>query len=483
MVSYVDEGLDELPEGFVVKRSPSVPMPEIGSQGLDELPEGFVVTSVQEDPNLLQRLGGIPMQQYRDVRSSIDRSGRGEITDVETALKAASSISVPFEMAGELLGSGAGYVGRGLQEAFPETTGRIVESVKQDPVFKAVERGAESIGEGLASFQEKYPRLYESIGDITRTALSGPAAKISSTGIPGQAVSAVGRGAVAGATSPFIVAGSIKKRLLPEKVIKRMSADELRDKAGEAFDLADEMGANLNPKFIKKFVKSAKSLGTQERAAKIVMGEDEFEKALTRIQALAKDPQVSRRGLSFRAVKEIDEGWGKKAAEHLDQKGRYTATGRQYLALQDALRDTVRSATAADALNTKGFRVLELARDLWKRSIHLSDIETILDNAQFSQRPDRALQSGFAALAKNKKRMNMYSPKQQMAIRSAARTGNLNDIYETFGSRLLPYIGGAASGPVGAIAGFVGSKVSRGYAEQLRRDVGEQVKDLILRNE
>jgi hypothetical protein len=264
--------------------------------------------------------------------------------------------------------------------------------------------------------------------------------------------------AVLGAALP--AAGSAISRLNTKTVVP--SSEEIREAGGQLFKIADQKGGVLKPEISDKFFDKVLSIRPQSEAGRVFKGQSPVSAILDDIPSLKGKP------LTLQAAKEVDEALGDLAYSTMDKFGKLNADGKKFLDMQTALRRTIENADESMVIGGKeGFEAVKEARKLWSTSLRLRDIEKIIDNAQSFEQPATAIKTGFRTLLRNPDRLKGYTPEEVKAIKKAAQTGIVTDMFRLAGSGLVP-IGAGISGTVaggpagGAAAGVAGYALQQG---------------------
>lgn len=237
------------------------------------------------------------------------------------------------------------------------------------------------------------------------------------------------------------------------------TSEQIRQKGGELFKLAEQKGGVLKPEIADEFFDKVLSVRPQTEAGKVFKGSSPVTNILDNVESLKGKP------LTLDAAKEVDEALGDLAYSTMDKFGKLNSDGKKFLDMQTALRRTIENADEAQVIGGKeGFEAVKEARKLWATSLRLRDIEKIIDNAERMDQPSNAIRVGFRNLLRNADRLKGYSPQEVKAIEKAAKTGIVTDFFRLGGSGLVPIgtgVTGLAAGPVGGAAGAAG-----GYALQ-----------------
>lgn len=200
-----------------------------------------------------------------------------------------------------------------------------------------------------------------------------------------------------------------------------------------------------------------------------------------------------------------------KLAQNLDSYRGAPLTLDEATSLDRKLTDFIHtSGTTEGKINPSGYKALDMQTNLrekldgfdggeeyktaikdWRAQAQASDIERIINGAQYYDNAATNMKAGFRAIAKNPNRLNKYPKDVQLAIQRAANGNAVDFIRTTLGSRLISAVsgasvGGAAAGPLGAILGTVGgaasSGVARAAAEKIQLSKANKVLDAIAAN-
>jgi hypothetical protein len=194
---------------------------------------------------------------------------------------------------------------------------------------------------------------------------------------------------------------------------------------------------------------------------------------------------IRNRPMTLQSAQELDEMLGDIVDSHTDN-GRLTKQGLKIQKIQDALRDTIENADKNNIVGGKeGFEAWEKGRNEWATALRLRDIEKILRNAEATDNEATAIKAGFRTLMRNDKRFNRYNAAEKAAIKKAATDGIITGTLRTvLGSRLLAGVGGVAGGglpgaiasvPVSMAARAAATKIKKGQANRVAREVGKRL--------
>lgn len=242
---------------------------------------------------------------------------------------------------------------------------------------------------------------------------------------------------------------------LTKKDINSFNSDELREIAGNLYQKADNIGGKVKPEFWDEYLrKVSRNIDRPEGAAQAlegVSGNKTLNKAIEALSSVQGDTQ------SFKALKKTDEILGDLANSAVNPQGKYTNEGRQFLMMQQELRNMVENA-GEDLFvgGREAFDVAKEARKIWAASNRMSDVEAIIQKSIGAAQPSTVLKNGFRRLRDNKKKFKSFSPEEQFAIKKAAETGKAEAFLKLQASGLGPVIAGGAGfalgGPAGAAA-------------------------------
>ena len=316
----------------------------------------------------------------------------------------------------------------------------------------------------------------------TRVAKSAGAGAVSGatfgagTADDGERLDGAIKGGVAGVITGGAVAAAphaVKSALAKKPKIP--NADELRAQASTLYQKADKLGGNLKTEFTDEFLDKVQGLRPQTEAGKILAGDSPFTKVVDRIDELRGKP------LSLQAAQEIDEFLG-DAIDGFTEMGRVTKQGKKLLDIQSSFRNMIEEAdeTLIDG-GKEGFKALKEGRKLWKTSRKLEDIERIIQRAELMDNPAQGIKSGFRTMLNNPNRLKGYTKAEKEAIKKAAESGVVTDLFRTMGSRLIPIItaGSGAGGLGGTAAASAASAASRNAATRVQVGKAKQLADLV----
>ena len=309
------------------------------------------------------------------------------------------------------------------------------------------------------------------VGKITQLASAGMGA---TSGLGAEAAGQMTEGS---AVEPYarlagaLVGGSVGNKLVskkPEQI--SMTAQELREKAGDLYKQAELAGGNLKADATDRFVNDVMAIRPKDEVARMLGAKDFIAENADAFEAMRGQPMTLERATA------IDQ----RLTDLLDNEtilGKPTQNGRQILLAQRKLRDIIDSANPSDVEGgTQGFYKLKEARSAWAKAAKLRDIEAIINKAQYMDQPASSMRSGLNTLLSNPNRLRGYTPEEVNAIKKAAKTGLTEGLFRTFGSGLTPIgssiAGTTAGGPIGGAVSGVPAGFRAGDAGAVRLGCG-----------
>lgn len=275
-------------------------------------------------------------------------------------------------------------------------------------------------------------------------------------------------------------------RNIKPKKLKMMTPDDLREVGGRLMELADRQGGGVTAKFWKEYAddipKKIERMKDEPWLQKLatVEGSDNNSviKAVNALTENLDDPK------NFRSVMRADQILGELAESAVNNQGKYTAAGRDYLIMQHTLRDKL--ARASDDMfvgkGKEAFETLQQGKKVWSAQYRMQDIQNILDRSVGAQQPNTVIKNGFRRLRDNPKKFKNFTPDEQVFIKKAAETGFTEGTLKLAGSGLTPLLSGAVGGAGGSPFGFfgMGGGAAGGFAagrvmQEGAKSLGEQI--------
>lgn len=321
-------------------------------------------------------------------------------------------------------------------------------------VGRATSKGADYAIQKYGDFAEKFPRAARNVEAATNIGLS----VAPSIGVGGKsaasATESLAKKALGGAVDAVEEIGS---KLNTRKIYP--TSDEVRAESRNLFNQAKELGATFDPKVIDHVAAVGDELLPKGNVAKSLIRPDEADKFIKSFK------KVGYRNLTLDDFESLDRHLGEKA------HGLFLADpalSRKYSTLQGALRESVENPSNIIG-SEEGIKAQREATRLWSISAKMNDVERVIKDAQYYEVPSTAIKTGFRRIARNDKLMRGYTAAERKAIERAAKSGGLDGVFKTFGSRLMAIGGASVGGVPGAIAGYGISESGRGIAEAMKK--------------
>ena len=417
-----------------------------------------------------QNLKSIPWGQFNDPRGAVVTLGssavatpvsglagiaglvKGAIDPNDTAAEAGSRwqqatsdaltvdpINPASEQALEKIGQASEVAGKTLG-AIPAA---MVSFSPQEDLIAAEEFNRESTKAG----QEKFNRIME-----TGVMKSAGEATLDATGSPLLATVVE--------TAPLAVAsilgtkGAIKKG--PDKPAVP-TIEELKAESRALYKAVDEAGVKISDDSFRAAVadikKDAMSAGARQSLTP---------KTWAALKELENDAKAGN--LTLAKAEELRRVI-KKAQNASDPAD--LASASRALSRWDKYIESLGNKDLSTKSGPEVAGYLKSARSLWSRSRKAEVIDDLIDTAQINAGMfsgsgyENALRTQFRQLARNKKRMRMFTADEQAAIKKVANGGPMDNILR-YAGKLAPTgvvsagagvaAGGIAAGPIGAVA-------------------------------
>lgn len=266
-------------------------------------------------------------------------------------------------------------------------------------------------------------------------------------------------------TAPQKVADLLRRE--PSEVEMRIatapSAEELAARSSQLFKQAKESNVEINA---RDFANTMKTIGSELR-------EEGYDpRSYPKLDVAFSQLQNAKMPKDFNELKTLRKFiQGAQKSNDLEEK-------RLATILKDRFDDYVLNIpeTSVKAGDKQGLQAWKEARDVYSRMSKAEIFDDMLETAEltkgkFSQSGlENALYNELKKLATNEKRMRLFTPEEQEAIKQAVRGSNMQNVLRIFGkfaptssvSSILPLLTTAASAPLGLTltAGAVGSRVA-----------------------
>lgn len=432
-----------LPEGFVIEQQP-------------KLPEGFVLENAQSKNPVMDKLKALYEVPATVVTSAVAPflgAGKGIIQNIQQGTN--ERVDRP-ELAQQFVYEPTSPVSQNILESMGKTldaakipayvpgAGQVASSVKQATQFAPLPSYAQSAGQKLSQALKKEPAVEPTTGEIKST-----------------------------------VAQRYKEAFTPEVKPNYATAEQLEQVSQNLFTKAKQSGVELNANdfgnYMKGIQKDLRSEGYDPRTMpKVAVALEEMQKT-----ELSKDLDELKtlRKFIVNAQKSSD----------LEEK-------RVGTILKDRFDDYVANIPESSVTSgsKEGLKAWKQARDAYaklsKAEIFDDMIEIAkLEKGKYSQAGiEQSLYNQLKNLAKNDKRMRMFTSEEQAAIKKAAEGTDLQNTLKFIGkfaptstvSSILPLLATSASAPVGII-GTAAAIGSRAAAAQMRKNQVQQLANLM----
>jgi len=439
------------------------------------LPDGRTLTLTgQETPEQLGALKQKLSQKFKQpepvqaIQEPVEQRTFGEQA-ARTAGRGARNIAAGLSAIADVglllpktLASGVelGLETAGLEGSALET---FAERVRTTPALREqVVGGIDTITKGTLQPEGKVEAITDFI--IEAAVPSGGISKVKDLKDAPKAIQAL--------QSALDVQGAAARKVAGKQIVP--NSEQLRKQAGRLYQQADEVGGVLTPEFTDDFIKEINKLTPQTEIGQKITGESAFSRVIERFNSIRGEP------INLRAAQELDEFLGDEI-DKLTELGKLKKEGRKIFEIQSTLRNMIENAeTGKVAGGKEGFEALKEGRKLWSTSRKLSDIERIIERADLTDNPASAIKSGFRTLLNNPNRIKGFNKTEREAIKKAAQTGVVTDLFRTFGSRLISIVSVASGAGVGGTAAATAASLaSRGAATKLQVGKANRLADLI----
>ena len=370
------------------------------------------------------------------------------------------------------------YLG-GTQQAFQSTLDAAGFPKPQDDterMLSAVTQGVGGVGTGFGvapSLARSASPVAQRLASVLTTAPRTQLVVGGASPAAGEATRQAGGGPIAQTAAQLATAGALSIPSAIARVPQTAATDQLRAASSAAYKAAENAGAVFKPNAYDNFFAS---LVPDVRKAGFDAGlHPKVVAVLTRLESEQGKPQTLENMEILRRVV-------KSAAASPEADERRIAG-----IVQDRLDDFVSKAGPADILaGNAPLAVSELqnARKLWSQASKSDQIETLIDRAKISapnfsaSGMENALRTEFRSLAKNERKMRLFTDDEQDAIRKVAM-GDLpvNALRElgrfgspgVVGTSLSSGLGMLFGGPAGAVALPLAGRAARAGSAVLQQ--------------
>jgi len=387
-------------------------------------------------------------QRGKDLYNTINTTSltpmKGQQTPGEAAYQVAGGA---LGTVGDVAGAAVKGLGQGAYSLLSPESQQTIDKYG-NIIEEAIGPYAEKYSQNLEAFNRENPRAGRNF-QATRELLNLAPVKVA----PNLSKS-VAMGTVKGLTKPITEAVDAlnTKTILP-------TGTELKQASSKLFDAARETGTQFSPMLIDEFANKSASLLPKGNIAKKIIPLDDADNFIKSLEG------VKGQRMTLDDFEAIDRDLGAKAhAAFLTDRN----LSSKYSEMQANLRDLVQNEKFIEG-DAIGIAKHKEATKLWSIGTRMNDIQRIIDEAEYFEVPSTAIKTGFRRIAKNDKLLRGYSKIEQEAIKRAAKTGKLEGIYKTFGSRLMPIGAGTIGGIPGAALGYGISSAGRAAAESVKK--------------
>lgn len=402
--------------------------------------------AASENPDFL---GGNAGLMYNAVGQNLQKG----LWDVPTEAMVSAERAIP-----QPVKEYAGDVYSNWKDTIP---GRVL-----DPALRGAGYVMGQAAEGYDKFQKNHPTA----GLYLDSTLGFGNAALSALPVKGESLPSrtVGAGQTA-ATGAIAAADDVVKPF--KRYAPQINSENARQIGGQLMESAKKSGAVINPEAAASFVddvsRKIKPAGNWEAAATIKSEVDDIVESLAALrgQPMGLDDAM---GLESRI--------GKLAYSPKNyQMGKFTPEGKQLLDIKHSLERMIENAAdsglvSGDAAAISTWRE---GQKYWSASVRARELENIIENAQYFDHPATAIRVGMRNILKNPNKIAKYSTAEVKAIKRAAKTGVVTDMYRLGASGLGPVVSGAIGGTVGTmiggpVGGAVGAAAAAGPSFALR---------------
>lgn len=402
--------------------------------------------------------GGQASKSIVDIYKQIQGESQAEINEARRQ-------NPKSFLAGEVTGSLAGGIGaastKAGKAAAQQLTKRVAGRNKRAAIVGGgagalYGAGTSDIGEGLQGAKEGV--VSGAIGGVVGQKIGDTAIKAASKILPAK-----------------------KLKEIANKKLDKITSEEVKDLAGQAYKRAEEEGGVLNTNFVNKLINKVKEadFSSNTTAEKIAGREKPFKGFIKRF-----DQELKNETLNLETVEALDKEltqlkFGDKAWNR--ETGNFTDIGRVYQGIQNTIREAVENAEYDDVVGLasgadRGFRTLKDATKLYSKAMKLRQIEKIVEKAELTDTPATSIKTGFRTLITNDKKLKGFSEKEKKRIRKVADTGVITDLLRILGNRFVGGAAGFATGGVGGMAaGIATTQTARRAAEALQKQKVNQL--------
>jgi hypothetical protein len=225
------------------------------------------------------------------------------------------------------------------------------------------------------------------------------------------------------------------------------TANQAFDNAGKLYKIADDKGGTILPNANNRFLDTKiAELNKQTPQERIFAGDNAVTKTAADFNAALRDQP-----LSLESTQGIDRNIGDRIGVAL--RAGEDGVAAQLVKMRNALRDHVENAVEADtAGGTEGFKAVSDARKGWSVAVRMQELEQMRERALGTANVQTSVKNQVNSMTSNPDRLRGWTDGEIAALKAAGKTGNLDEVYRTLGSRLVPIGASVTGGIAGGIA-------------------------------
>jgi hypothetical protein len=280
---------------------------------------------------------------------------------------------------------------------------------------------------------------------------------------------------VAQATAPVTNKLAETLRIKPSITKTAPTSEKLLEQSKAAFTTAKESGMEFNP---KKFSAKMEEIGTdlrKEGYTKPPPGETD---------PYAKITGALRNLTDVTNPKDFEELATLRTIIRTGQKSDNSTERKLATVLKDRFDDYVLNAPPEDVVGAtkQGAEAWKTARDTWSRLSKSEIFEDMLNKAEINASKvgtEKYLHNKLLELSNNDKKMRLFTPTEQQAIKDAAKGGKIQNILKIAGkyspesvmaTAAGSYTGAQLLGPAGAVIAPIVGGISKAASTKIREN-------------
>lgn len=266
----------------------------------------------------------------------------------------------------------------------------------------------------------------------------------------------------------------------PPKNPEGIGADDLRQMAKSYYDYSKNQGVDFSPDAQTTILDAINN--NLSKTGK--MNNSLHGNTLSVLEDLKNDANSGN--LDLETLHQYRQLFGDVINNNLHPNGKMKPDAMKANSAIDAIDGMLDQAKDDPSMLSKGtpdaINAWQQGQQLWAASARASDIERIMNRAEFMQNPATSMRQGFASLAGNPARFNKFTPEQQEMIKDAASSNLGIEAMRAIGSRLIPYSLLGAHNPLAALAAIPIGEAGRNFAADMQAKRGQKVINDIVAN-